>query len=303
MQGSGPMAIPVLANDVDKQGGPLLVQSVTQGAKGTVAITGGGMGVTYDPSGLATGNDSFHYTIVDQQSRTNSAIVVVVITPDTIDPVVTIPTARIVSPTTLGTTSGKVRISWGATDVGTGLKSIQLQEKVGTGAYRTVSLTTAKAKSALRTLTFGKAYHYRVRATDVVGNVSAWITSPQFVISRVQESSAAIVYTGPWGLSSSISYSAGKARWATAPGASATLSFSGESIAWVSSKSAKRGSAQVYVDGILVATVSLKKAATTHRQVVYATAWPTAGPHTIRIVVLGTVGHPRVDLDALVVGH
>ena len=114
MQGSGPTAIPVLANDVDKQGGPLLVQSVTQGAKGKVAITGGGTGVTYDPTGLATGNDSFHYTIVDNQNRTNSAIVVVVITPDTFDPVVTTPTATIVSPSTLGTTTGKVRISWAA---------------------------------------------------------------------------------------------------------------------------------------------------------------------------------------------
>ena len=49
IQGSGPTAIPVLANDVDKQGGSLVVTSVTQGAKGKVAITGGGTGVTYDP--------------------------------------------------------------------------------------------------------------------------------------------------------------------------------------------------------------------------------------------------------------
>ena len=111
MQGSGPTAIPVLANDVDKQGGPLLVQSVTHGAKGTVTITGGGTGVTYDPTGLASGNDSFHYTIVDNQNRTNSAIVVVVITPDTVDPVVTAPMATIVSPSTLGTATGKVRIA------------------------------------------------------------------------------------------------------------------------------------------------------------------------------------------------
>ena len=303
MQGSGPTAIPVLANDVDKQGGPLLVQSVTQGAKGKVAITGGGTGVTYDPIGLATGNDSFHYTIVDNQSRTNSAIVVVVVTPDTIDPVVTTPRATIVSPSTLGTTSGKVRISWGASDGETGLKSIQLQEKLGTGAYKTVTLTSLKAKSSLRTLTFGKVYRYRVRATDVVGNVSPWMTSPPFVISRNQESSAAIVYGGPWGLAASTSYSAGKARWATAASASATMSFTGESIAWVSSKSTTRGSAEVYVDGLLVKTVSLKKTTTAHRQVVFGMSWPTAGPHTIQIVVLGTAGHPRVDLDALVVAH
>ena len=129
------------------------------------------------------------------------------------------------------------------------------------------------------------------------------MTSPPFVISRIQENSAAIVYSGSWGLAASTSYSAGKARWATAASASATMSFTGESIAWVSSKSATRGSAQVYIDGVLVKTVSLKKTTTTHRQVVFGTSWATAGPHTIQIVVLGTAGHPRVDLDALVLGH
>ena len=147
MQGSGPTAIPVLANDVDKQGGPLLVQSVTQGAKGKVTITGGGTGVTYDPTGLASGNDSFHYTIVDNQNRTNSAIVVVVITRDTFDPVVTTPTATIVSPSTLGTATGKVRIGWLPSDAETGLKSVQLQEKLGTGAYKRVTLTSLRPRA------------------------------------------------------------------------------------------------------------------------------------------------------------
>ena len=133
--------------------------------------------------------------------------------------------------------------------------------------------------------------------------MSPWTTSPPLVISRAQENSAAIVYSGPWGLAASTSYSKGKARWAKAAGASATMTFAGESVAWVSSKSATRGSAQVYIDGVLVKTVSLKKAATTHRQVVFGTSWAAAGPHTIQIVVLGTAGHPRVDLDALVVGH
>ena len=86
------------------------------------------------------------------------------------------------------------------------------QEKLGTGSYKTVSLASLKSRSALRTLRFGKVYRYRVRATDVVGNVSAWTTSPPFVISRAQETSAAIVYTGPWGRAASTSYSGGRAR-------------------------------------------------------------------------------------------
>ena len=108
VQGSGPTAIPVLANDQDKQGGPLLIMSVTQGSKGKVAITGGGTGLTFDPTGLATGTDSFRYTIIDDQSRTNSATVVVVISHAA--PTSTRPMATIVTPGTLGTTTARVRI-------------------------------------------------------------------------------------------------------------------------------------------------------------------------------------------------
>ena len=100
VQGSGPTAIPVLANDQDKQGGPLTIMSVTQGTKGTVAITGGGTGLTYDPTGFATGTDSFRYTIIDNQSRTNSATVVVVISRAT--PRGASPMATIVSPARSG---------------------------------------------------------------------------------------------------------------------------------------------------------------------------------------------------------
>jgi Bacterial Ig domain len=303
VQGSGPTAIPVLANDLDKQGGPLLIQSVTQGSKGKVAITGGGTGLTYDPTGLATGPDSFRYTIVDEQSRTNSAIVVVKITPDTTKPVVSVPLVTIVSPSTLGSTTGKVRITWVASDVGTGLKTVRLQQSYRGETFTTVALAKPKASSVLRALAFGKAYRYRVRATDIVGNVSTYVVSPTFVLSRVQESSGQVAYTGGWRLVRSTSYSGGKARSAAASGASAMVSFTGRSVAWVSSKSASRGSAQVYVDGVLARTVSLHRSTTIARQVVFSARWATSGPHTLRIVVVGTAGHPRVDVDTFVVAR
>jgi large repetitive protein len=303
IQGSGPTAIPVLANDLDKQGGPLLITSVTQGSKGKVVITGGGTGLTYDPTGLATGTDSFRYSIVDNQSRTNSAIVVVIIFPDKTKPIVTVPLATIVSPATLGSSTGKVRISWSASDVGTGLKSVQLQESYNGATFKTVTLASPRASSVLRSLVFGKTYRYRVRATDVVGNVSTYVLSPTVVAIRYQESSAAIAYAGHWAAARSASYSGGKARWATGAGASATFKFSGRSVAWVSSKSATRGSAQVFVDGVLVRTVSLYRSGSLHRQVVFSMRWSIAGPHTIQVVNLRTVGHPRVDLDTLVIAR
>ena len=43
-------AVAVLANDTDADGGPMTIAAVTQPTHGTVAITGGGTGLTYQPS-------------------------------------------------------------------------------------------------------------------------------------------------------------------------------------------------------------------------------------------------------------
>ena len=57
-------AIPVLANDTDADGGPISIASVTQPANGTVVITGGGTGLTYQPNAellqRSAGDDAGH---------------------------------------------------------------------------------------------------------------------------------------------------------------------------------------------------------------------------------------------------
>ena len=47
---SGANTIDVLANDTDVDGGAKTITAVTQPANGTVVITGGGTGLTYQPS-------------------------------------------------------------------------------------------------------------------------------------------------------------------------------------------------------------------------------------------------------------
>src|SRR5690606_36078488 len=47
---AGAVAIDVLANDTDADGGPMAVASVTQPANGTVVISGGGARLTYQPN-------------------------------------------------------------------------------------------------------------------------------------------------------------------------------------------------------------------------------------------------------------
>jgi len=62
-------AIDVLANDTDTDGGPKTIEAVTQPANGTVAITGGGSGLTYQPDANycneppGTSLDSFEYEL------------------------------------------------------------------------------------------------------------------------------------------------------------------------------------------------------------------------------------------------
>ncbi len=81
LEDSGGNPIDVLANDTDSDGGPKLVQSVTQPTNGLVMITGGGAGVTYapladycnDPPG--TTPDTFTYTLNGGSTATVSVTV------------------------------------------------------------------------------------------------------------------------------------------------------------------------------------------------------------------------------------
>jgi alpha-tubulin suppressor-like RCC1 family protein len=68
-------AIDVLANDTDIDAGPKSVASRTEGAHGTVAITGGGTGLTYAPAANYCGPDSFTYTLNGGSSATVSITV------------------------------------------------------------------------------------------------------------------------------------------------------------------------------------------------------------------------------------
>jgi hypothetical protein len=72
---SGAGAIDVLANDTDVDGGPMEVVSKTEGHRGTVAIAGGGSGLTYEPDPDYCGSDSFTYKLNGGSQATVSVTV------------------------------------------------------------------------------------------------------------------------------------------------------------------------------------------------------------------------------------
>ena len=75
-------AIAVLANDsiLPDAGETLTITAVTNGTNGTVAITGGGTGLTYTPNANFFGADAFTYTISDGNGGTATATVNVTVT-------------------------------------------------------------------------------------------------------------------------------------------------------------------------------------------------------------------------------
>ena len=71
----------MLANDTDPDPGDTrTITAVTQGANGTVAITGAGTGLTYTPAANFAGTDTFTYTISDAAGLTDIATVTVTVT-------------------------------------------------------------------------------------------------------------------------------------------------------------------------------------------------------------------------------
>ena len=91
----------------------------------------------------------------------------------------------------------------------------------------------------------------------------------------------------------------GSVRRSGAAGASATLHFTGREVAWVASLAPGYGSARVLIDGHAAGTVHMRAATAIQRRVVFTRRWATSGAHTIKIVGLGTHGHPLISLDAL----
>jgi hypothetical protein len=116
---------------------------------------------------------------------------------------------------------------------------------------------------------------------------------------RLGDASPAIRYSASWRPAGHVAYSDDHARYATSPGALASLTFTGRGIAWVGPVGPTRGAARVYVDGRAVATVELRQSTFQPRKVLFARAL-APGKHTFRIVVT-SAGRP-VAVDELIIG-
>ena len=217
---------------------------------------------------------------------------------DAVAPRTTTPTVRPTEGRSVGSTVADV-VSWAGTDVGGGIARYEVQVSRNGGAWSAIRLASATSRSAAVSLATTVTYRYRVRAVDQAGNPGSWAAGPSIRPTLLSERSA--TYRGTWYRTSWSGYLGGAVRWATARGASATYTFRGSAIGWISRTGPTRGRATVYVDGKSAGTIDLRAATYGNRRLVFSRAWPAVGRHTIKIVVAGTSGRPRVDVDGFVV--
>jgi hypothetical protein len=113
-----------------------------------------------------------------------------------------------------------------------------------------------------------------------------------------QQNGTGVTYGGTWSTLSSSNASGGSARYATKAGAWVQFSFTGRAVAVVGPKGPSRGSVKVYVDGALIRTVSAYRSSSQSKVVLFAHTWDSSASHTVKLVLSGTAGHPRFDIDA-----
>lgn len=133
----------------------------------------------------------------------------------------------------------------------------------------------------------GETYTVTVTSgvTDAAGNVTPGATKSFRAMLLVQQNAGSITYAGAWTSTSTATASGGSYIRASAPSASATWAFRGNTLKFSYLGQKAAGKAKVYVDGVLKATVDQYSAVTARKT--YSLAM-TSGAHTVKIVPSGT---------------
>ena len=201
---------------------------------------------------------------------------------------------------TVPTIGVPVVVDWELTDTSDGLDSYQLQVRFGDGDWTALGLTSDTSSTSRRTVPVGTSFRFRVRAIDRSGRTGDWASTRDLRASAVSDTSTAIDWTGSWAIATHASYLGDRVHWTNIRGSTASISFSGSSMAWFGPLGSTRGKSRVYVDGQLVATVDQYSAAFHAREMVYAGNYDT-DDHTVRVEALGTSGRPTVAIDGMYV--
>jgi hypothetical protein len=277
--------------------------TITGSAAGCVMKTPTGSGTTWSVGVTSCGSGRVQLQLEPKtvSDGTNLGPAGLIAAPSvTIDrtlPTATAPKASLDSGATISGATLRASITWTGSDSGSGVSTYDVARSTDGGSFAVIA-TGLTATTLATPMSSGHAYRYEVRAHDKAGNTGSWVAASTWYPSLVQETSTAVTWSGAWTTVTSTNDSGGSARQSASAGASATYTFTGRAVAVVLGRCAGCGQVQVFYDRVLVATVDTNAGADAYRWVGYRRATTTGVTHTLRLVVVGTVGQPTVSVDA-----
>lgn len=218
-------------------------------------------------------------------------------------PTVQAPTVGLAAGTRMTTTT-LAQLSWPEAADPSAVSAYQLQRQKDGGSWLDVALAGSLANSVEVSLFIGSSYGFRLRAVNADGTPGPWALAPAATVTRLEETAVALTYSGTFKRRVLSGASEDHVRKTSASGGLVRLSFSGTSVAFVSTIAPARGIAEVRVDGDDWQSVDFYGASTLPRQVVWATT-VDPGSHMLEIAITGgrnpLASASRIDIDAFLV--
>jgi chitodextrinase len=184
------------------------------------------------------------------------------------------------------------RISW-ATDAASRCKT-EVGRESGS-AWTGSTLSNPQATSFDWRTSYKVAHAARVAVVDCAGTSSGWSQTPTFSPAIV--GGAAITFSKGWSTVHGAAYLGGGEQYGARSGLSVTARItSSRAVAFVGSCGSSRGTARIYLDGNLSATLNEHCSGGVGR-VLYTHTWAASGSHTLKIV---TAGAKRFDVDGFI---
>jgi len=221
--------------------------------------------------------------------------------PDVTGPTTSMPRVRFLAHTTA---PGKlaVRVQWPASSDPSGVARYRLDMSVNGGAWASVTLPSRTSTSVDLQLKAGNRYRFRLSAVDGLGNVGQYAVTTSSKLLVTQEAGRAVTYAGGWRHVSLSGASGGSVNKSAKTGATAEYAFTGTSVAFVSTRAANRGIADIWLDGKKVATIDLFSKTSKPAYVAWSSGSLSDTGHTVSVRVTGTKNRSatadRVDVDA-----
>ena len=211
-----------------------------------------------------------------------------------VDTPISAPKVALVAGRTLG---GKhARVAWDNAEARPPGTQYELQQRMS-GEWRAVALADpTRSRIAIR-IKWGETHRFRVRLVDAEGNAGPWHAGPAFDARLVQDTSDRMAWSDVgWERLANDGASGGSVTSATDASSQAALAFTGRSVALIGTLGPSRGTARVFIDGVLEAEVDLHASTNRWKVLVFARSWSESAAHTIRVEV---VGDGRVDIDGV----